>query len=302
MRLKPVLMALLWAASPAVAWPGPASTPQFGVFVAPDGQMLDTEWHLPVGQAQALVTLQHGLARRCANLRSLARTLAESGFATLCVNADVAHGAPALARSLADSLADSLTDSLEQDIVRPDGQALPARVISAGHSAGGLFAAHLAAALARRAPERLAGVLLLDPVGTASLGAALQGVRSAGAAPVLALLAPPSRCNARQIARAALESAAATLVDIAEGTHVDAEGDDTDRLAVWACGEGTPRAAAVRRVQSCALAFAHAAVAAPGPYRAGEAVLPLNTSVEPPAVTRRSVASAPAVTAILAGC
>lgn len=255
------LATLLLAASAGARAEG-LPAPTFGLYAAPDGQTLDVEWHLPAGEPQALVTLQHGFARRCANLRTLARTLAAAGFATLCVNADMARGAPALARAVA------------RDVVTagalPDGRALPPRVVAAGHSAGGLFAAHLAAALAAGttgaaqaaeatpSPGRLAGVLLLDPVGGADLAAALQAMRAAGAPPVLALLAPPSRCNARQLARLALEAAAATVIDIADGTHLDAEGADTEALAVWSCGEGAPRAAAVQRLQDEALGFVRA--------------------------------------------
>jgi hypothetical protein len=269
---------LLAAAANARATDGPPA-PVFDVYTAPDGQTLDVEWHLPAGEVQALVTLQHGFARRCANLRTLARTLAAAGFATLCVNADLARGAPVLARALARDLA--ATGAL------PDGRALPPDVVAAGHSAGGLFAAHLAAhfvahsavhSAAHRATQpatapvpqttappalRLAGVLLLDPVGGADLAAALQAVRSTAAPPVLALLAPPSRCNARQMARPALEAAAATVIDIADGIHLDAEGADAEALAVWSCREGAPRSAAVQRLQDEALGFVRAVSARP---------------------------------------
>ena len=242
----------------AQAQPPALARPQFGVLVGPGGQELDLEWHLPAGPARALVTLQHGFARRCAHLRGLAAVFADAGYATLCVQADMARGAPDLAAALAQALAAALLQP-------PDGRAAPARVVVAGHSAGGLFAARLGAALAERAPGMLAAVLLFDPVGGAELGDALRRARGAAAVPTLALLAPPSRCNAGQRARPALEAAAVTRVDVEQGTHLDAEGGDTDAVAVWACREGAPREAAVRQLRARALDFTGAAVSAPPP-------------------------------------
>ena len=250
--------------------PQPQPAPQFGVFVAPDGQALDLEWHLPAGPAQALVTLQHGFARRCANLRGLAQDFAAEGYATLCINADMARGAPALAAALASALAAPPPDTGPQ---LPDGSALPPRVIVAGHSAGGLFAVRVGAGLAEQAPGMLAAVLLFDPVGGVDPGPALQRARQPArggpAPPVLALLAPPSRCNAGPRARdafhVALQAAAVTVVEVGQGTHLDAEGSDTEAVAVWACREGAPRDAAVRQLRATALAFARAALSAPRP-------------------------------------
>jgi pimeloyl-ACP methyl ester carboxylesterase len=260
-RLPVPVQAQMQTQSPAQAQAqAPALTrPQFGVFAGPEGQELDLEWHLPAGPARALVTLQHGFARRCAHLRGLAAVFADSGYATLCVQADMARGAPDLAAALAQTLAAALLQP-------PDGRALPARVVVAGHSTGGLFAARLGAALAERAPGMLAAVLLFDPVGGAELGDALRRARGAAAVvPALALLAPPSRCNAGQRARPALEAAAVTRVDVEQGTHLDAEGGDTDAVAVWACREGAPREAAVRQLRARALDFADAAVSGPRP-------------------------------------
>lgn len=279
----------LAAGSVAAAPTADGPMPQFGVFVAPGGEALDAEWHLPAGpegEVRALITLQHGFARRCANLRSLARAFAQAGFATLCVNADMARGAAPLAQALAaalhaawqrDGSADALApgDAGAVALVPPDGRALPARVLVAGHSAGGLFAAHLGAALAQRAPERLAGALLFDPVGGDELARALVTLRGDVARPVLALLAPPTRCNAQQLARPALSSAAggASIVDLADGTHLDAEGEDTEAIAVWACREGWPRAEVVQRLRETALVWALRAT--------GPAINPRNVETAP---------------------
>jgi pimeloyl-ACP methyl ester carboxylesterase len=225
----------------------PAQPPVPGVTRAFDqlawaGHDLDVEWHLPAAEPRAWVLLQHGFARRCANLRGTATALAARGVATLCVNADMAAGAPVLARAL---VAWWLSDQARS----PDGRPPPARAVLAGHSAGGLFAARVAAALGRQAPARVAGVLLFDPVGAAPLRDALAAIPGV---PVAATLAPPVRCNAMQLALPALQAAGARTVQPPQATHVDAEGEDSEAIAVRACGEGPPRPAAVAALRQWA--------------------------------------------------
>jgi acetyl esterase/lipase len=250
--------------SAAAAASAGASTIAFSLFEAPTGERLDVEWHLPAAEPRALLTLQHGYTRRCANLRHTASGLAAAGFATLCLNADMAHGAPALAAALGQALAGAAFGL-------PDGRALPSRVLVAGHSAGGLFAAHLGAELQRRVPERLAGALLFDPVGGAALAEALGTVSAGGLRPVRALLAPPSRCNANQRARQALTQVADAAraaghdpfvgLELRAATHLDAEGEDTEAVAVWACREGPPQAQAVALLRALAAGWAQQMVA-----------------------------------------
>lgn len=232
------------------------------------GAALDAEWHLPRAEPAAWLLLQHGFARRCANLRgTAARLAAEAGVATLCVNAEMTGGAPALAAALAGWLA-------SPDARAPDGRAAPAQLIVGGHSAGGLFAARVGAELARSQPQRLAGALLLDPVGGAALVDALAAVSAQGRRPVLAVLAPASTCNARQLGAAALRSVRAAAraaggegfvgVELAGGTHVDAEGGDTEALAVRACREGWPQPGNVAALRALAVHWAAAMAAVPG--------------------------------------
>jgi hypothetical protein len=255
---------LAWTlqAGPAAAAPaadaGGAPRPLFGQFEW-RGDVLDTEWHLPPGGAapRAWVLVQHGFARRCANLRHAAAHLAaQAGVATLCVNADLAGAAPALARALA-------AWWVGPDALAPDGRRPPALAVVAGHSAGGAFAAQVGEALHGLAPERLAGALLLDPVGGEAFARALSEVGDAGRRPVRAVMAPPAPCNAHQLARPALErvqreAAAAgrvqpVAVELLTGTHVDAEGEDTEAVAVLACREGRPRPENVAALRAWAL-------------------------------------------------
>lgn len=234
---------LVVALAGCTALPAPPPAPA-GVARAFDrlplaGAVLDVEWHLPAAEPRAWVLVQHGFARRCANLRGTAAALAAEGVATLCVNADegagLAGGAPALAEALARWWLSPAARS-------PDGRAAPARIVVAGHSAGGLFAARVGAAVAAQAPQRLAGAILFDPVGGGPLREALLAMAGR---PLHATLAPPVPCNARQLARPALLAAGVALAEPAGATHVDAEGEDSDSLAVRACREGPPRAEAV---------------------------------------------------------
>jgi Serine aminopeptidase, S33 len=231
------------ALPPPPALPEPTGVTRSFSVLTLAGADFDVEWHQPTGEPRAWVLVQHGFARRCANLRGTAAALAARGVATLCVNADrgtpgdpgLAGGAPALADALAAWWLSPAARS-------PDGRPAPPRAVLAGHSAGGLFAAHVAEALVRRAPARVAGVILFDPVGAAPLQASLQAVAGR---PVHATLAPPVRCNAQQLALPALRAAGVSPVQPAGARHVDAEGEDTESIAVRACGEGPPDARAV---------------------------------------------------------
>jgi hypothetical protein len=220
------------------------------------GQVLDVEWHLPASAVtgaspQAWLLLQHGFTRRCANLRgTAARVAAAAPVATLCLNADMAGGNPALAQALAAWLAGP-------DAVAPDGSPRPPRLIVGGHSAGALFAARVGAALIDQPGNTpLAGALLLDAVGGESLSRALVAISDGGRRPVLAVMAPPLRCNAKQLGLRALRAVRADAlargapspllgVELARGTHVDPEAEDTDAVAVRACGNGWPQAAEI---------------------------------------------------------
>ncbi len=242
----------------------PPATPPIGerVFgsIALDGRVYAAEWLLPVQRAPALVVLEHGFARRCANLRGTAAQFTARGLIVLCLDGDVALGNPALAVALSRALAGA-------GLTAPGGRTLPPAIIVAGHSAGALFAAYLGAALARAAPERLAGALLLDPVAGDGLAAALRAIADDGRRPVLAILAAPGRCNAHNDALPVLRALAATtgaaggrgFAGVQRGpgsTHLDAEGEDTDLLGVLACGQGRPQPAQTARLRELVAGWA----------------------------------------------
>lgn len=205
------------------------------------GSTYTVDWFVPTGAApRALVTVQHGFTRQCANLRQTGLQLAATGLLGLCINASMAGGNPALA--------DALARALVAGLAGPDGQPVPERTIVGGHSAGGDFAVRLGWQLATQAPLRLAGALLWDPVAARSdFADRLSAIAASGQRPVLAVTALPGGCNANGNTAAALrrvgQEAQAAGGDGFVGlqlriasTHVDVEGRDTDTLATLACG------------------------------------------------------------------
>jgi hypothetical protein len=253
---------------------GPASTPvaglegtvsvtmpgrQVAAILSVGGSDREVVWGLPAGPAIGLAVIQHGFSRQCRHLAGLLEVLVAQGIVTLCVDASMAGGHPALA--------DALAELLVAGIATPDGAPLPERVIVGGHSAGAVFAARLGANLARLAPHRLAGALLFDPVAAGSFAADLRALAAQGARPVRTVSAAAGACNAGHSAYPALravqsEAAAAgrdTFVGLEltdRSTHVDAEGDNSDLLAWAACRQGRPQPANVQTLRALAAAWA----------------------------------------------
>lgn len=237
---------------------GAPTTITFGQFEF-GGERLDTEWHLPAGEPAGLVLVQHGFARRCPNLRTTAQRIAAHGAMTLCVNTERADGDPALA--------DALAAAMLHGLAAPDGRAVPRRVVVAGHSAGAVFAARVGRALAWADASVLAGAVLFDPVAVRGFAENLDAMADAGRRPVYAVMAARTGCNARHNALPALRAVAAAArgaggdgfvgVELTQGsTHVDAEGEDTESLAVLACGQGRPAPANTEALRTLAARWA----------------------------------------------
>lgn len=193
------------------------------------------EWYVPGGTPAALMTVQHGFARQCANLRGTGLALADRGLLGLCVNATMAGGNPALAEALVAALLDGAS---------APGVAQPQRFVVGGHSAGGHFASRVGWALAQQAPARLAGAVLFDPVAANdSFTGNVLAIAASGQRPVLAINANPGSCNAQNNADPALRAVAAAGGDgfvglqlIDRSSHVDAEGRDSNLVGVLPCG------------------------------------------------------------------
>jgi hypothetical protein len=246
---------------PASAPPPGAGVPTaiaFGRFEFA-GEALDTEWHLPAGDGAGLVLVQHGFARRCANLRTTAQRIAAHGAMTLCVDTGPVGDTAALADALAAAILHGLT--------APDGRAVPPRVVVAGHSAGAAFAARVGRALAWADASRLGGAVLFDPVATRGFADNLEAIADGGRRPVYAVMAASGSCNARHNALPALQRVADAAraaggdgfvgVELTQGsTHVDAEGEDSDALAVLACRQGPPSPANTEALRTLAARWA----------------------------------------------
>lgn len=253
------LLGLLLAGCASLA-PAPVADPTGSVVpatLALGDMPVASQWYLPAGEASALIVLEHGFTRSCGHLQGSSRQLMAAGLMVLCVEAPMAGGNPALADALARRLAAAHA--------APDGRALPQRIIVGGHSAGAAFAAALGARLNEIAPERLTGALLFDPVATVDFESQLRAVSSAGRRPVLAVLAPPHRCNALSNAMPALQHLHTEAVDAQRdgfvglrfavgATHADIEGEDSDWIAALACG--SPQAAQTARLRELAVAWA----------------------------------------------
>jgi pimeloyl-ACP methyl ester carboxylesterase len=228
------------------------------------GTVYDAIWYLPLqGEPAGFAVLEHGFARRCDNMVQTTLRVAQTSLVVLCITAPLAGGNAALAQALAAHIADGT-------LRLPDGGALPSKVFAAGFSAGGVFAARLAQALAASAPQRLRGLLMLDPVAASGLGQAIADVSATGTRPVLAITTNPSSCNAfnsvhpdlRQLSTdldAAGQDAFVGLQLTRASSHVDFEGEDTDALASAVCGR--PRADNVEVARTLAAAWAFDIVA-----------------------------------------
>jgi pimeloyl-ACP methyl ester carboxylesterase len=223
------------------------------------GETYAVDWGRPAGPAIGLAVVEHGFTRRCSNLAGTLDALVAQGLVTLCVNASMAGGNPALA--------DDLADTLIAGVATPWGEPAPERIVVGGHSAGGAFAARLGATLAERAPQRLVGAVLFDPVAAPGFVADLRALAEDGLRAVFSIGANASGCNADQNAlpglRAVLADAAAAGREAFVGlqltdrsTHVDAEGSDGDLLGWVVCRQGPPRPANVGTLRTLAGAWA----------------------------------------------
>jgi hypothetical protein len=248
--------------------------------VPPDPVVLGAEthgarWFFPDTEARALVLLQPELGRPCERLRALSQAWQAQGLAVMCLELPVPPTGSGVQREAQQyRVADALGVALAGGLTGPGGRALPARLVVAGHGLGGAFAARLAARLDTTAPQRLAGVLLLDPLAAPGFSDHLRVVSRRGQRPVLALMAERSDCNARHSALPALQQlrreAAADgqpaymgLLFGEGSTHLDAEGHQPDVPGHLACGR--PQDAPVARLQALAVQAATAMAAGERP-------------------------------------
>jgi hypothetical protein len=231
------------------------------------GRPVAADWYFPRDAAGAtgIVWLQHGFLRTKRNVATLALRIATSTGAVVVaptissnpfeaggcwINGDGMH--MAVARLFADRTA------LETSAHAAGWQGtLPRPFVLAGHSAGGNLAVAAAGftTASGGAIDDLRAVVMLDGVDFAGqTAAALSRLTGAARRPVLQLASPPSPCNASGASTQALLATRPgefVGVQLQNGTHLDAEGRDTDLLGVLVCGLPRPRnVLAVQRIAS----------------------------------------------------
>lgn len=194
---------------------------------------VSVSWYLPETQhAKGFVILFHGFARNKGHMRDLASRLQKEGLVVLT---------PSLGLGLINNkdFLNSMSEGLSALEKIPGTEfSLPSTLVVAGHSAGGKNAAILGASLRRSLGERLAGVMLLDPVERdGQLETALNALEEQGV-DTLSVLARPSSCNANSNATELLKRFKADFKGLrfVKGSHCDAEGTSTDGMCRMPCG------------------------------------------------------------------
>lgn len=234
----------------------------------PWGTSLPVDWYFPgpgSRKATGIVWVQHGFFRTKANIASLAQYIAAHTRAivvapTISSNPFAVagcwiNGAP-MHRAVAELFAERSALRRSADAAKGKHVSLPRPFVLSGHSAGG----NLATAAAGYATHPggdiadLRAVVLYDAVDNqGAMNEALGRLTGGVDRPVLQIASPPSACNAFGSGTRALVAARPGRfvgVQLVEGTHVDAEGPDSDPLARALCGY--PREVNVDAVRSIA--------------------------------------------------
>ena len=244
-----------------------AGRARLGIPCGSTGTSVEADWLFPDRRRPTgVVWVQHGFFRAAANILTLARYVAGQTGAivvapTIGSNPFAVGGCwingPPMAQAVAALFAGS-RDALQRsaDSARGHHVTLPRPFVLTGHSAGGNLATSAAAAttLPGGASRHLRGVVLYDAVDFGgAMTAALGRLSGSERRPVLQIAAPPSAGNAFGSGTNALLTArrgSFVGVQLVGGTHVDAEGPDSDPLAWLACG--TPRPENVVALRSIA--------------------------------------------------
>lgn len=222
------------------------------------GTSYNADWYLPNGTASALMVLEHGLSRRCGNLRNTSKAIMERGVMVVCFNASMLGGNPAFGKALGDALA-------SRTVTPPNGATLPVRYIVGGHSAGANFASGVGSRLVARGYPELRGAVLLDPVAADGFSANLAAL---GNRPVLTVAARSNAFNAFNNAFPVLRGLPGDFpgvqltyagyvraIPYGGSCHTDAEGENTDLIGSLAVA-CTPNSGNVARLREFASVWA----------------------------------------------
>lgn len=246
--------------------PGPGMPAHSRTLIAADGHVhrAATTWWFPAREPLALLWLQHGFARGRDRMADLAAHYSAAGYLVMTTSlrsvdpfgravAHLVDNTRFLAR-MADVLSGrdgALLESLRSTGVDVD---MPRSLLMAGHSAGGDAVAFVAGRLTTEGSADLRGVVLLDPV-TSVRGSNLAtglGALQRAHVPVRIVAAAPGRCNRRGsgVDTALQHMPGFAGIRLTTGSHADAEGANTDRLAVRLCGAPLPGNVAALRALS----------------------------------------------------
>lgn len=212
----------------------------------------NADWYLPTAQPNGLVYLQHGFQRDKKHVKDLGTSLMSKGFMVLAVSANMTGGNSSLVPQVADAFT-------QYKLTPPDGYTLPANVVLAGHSAGGLHLTLVGRELVARGYSGLKGLILLDPVDKDNkFASAAQAVVNQGL-PLYAVTAKGSSCNASNNTEPALRALTGTSFVgfklTVKSVHTDAEGSSSDFLGKLLCG--TPQASNISALKTAAGGWAN---------------------------------------------
>jgi hypothetical protein len=222
----------------------------------PDGVTVPADWYFPTGGTApptGLIYLNHGFFRSNDNVAALATTLAQETNSIVVapttssnfVDCDGCwvNGEP-MQRAVADLfVGERKALNASATAAGYDGT-LPEDFVLAGHSAGGNLATAAAGyTVDNGSVAYLKAVILFDAVdNNGAMETALAKLPDD--VPVLQIASPCSICNAFGSGTKALVAARPGQfvgVMMKDGTHLDAEGSNTDILAELACGIPRPR-------------------------------------------------------------
>lgn len=240
---------------------------------------VETDWYFPAGTPRALVWLQHGFTEENGNWDETARKLAESGYlamATTLPTADLLgctvqnignntgflNNIASMLAGLGDAnsaLGRSHADAAGK--AGRSGQAMPAKLLMSGHSAGGEAVLYVANRLRTNHATtfaKLKGIVLADPVNSFignNTDVALTGLASTSL-PIYSLASPPYSCNNNQSGTLAVIAKLPGRfhgAQLTTGSHGDVFGASVPDIEVTTCG--SPQAANVSATRTLLLGW-----------------------------------------------
>jgi predicted alpha/beta hydrolase family esterase len=188
---------------------------------------------------KGVAVLVHGFGRSAKHMQAQAARMQELGYATVLPSVSIPQAIKSTSGAVFAKAFSQLSEVPEYaELVK-----LPKIVM--GHSAGSIWATHFAAERTKMG-DTIRGIILADPVVRADQQP--EFVKALQPLTKLALFAPPSKCNAKNGAKAdVLQMPESFLgLHLKKGSHCDIEAQSTDVLCTTFCGKSS--AVVVKRV------------------------------------------------------